>query len=517
MMKQPERSTHTTYLGFVVFVGGLVSLGIELAASRLLAPFFGTSQLVWMNLIGLILLYLSAGYWLGGRWADRSPHVRTLLLILTGAAVSVASIPLLATPILTNVQTWLRGANSAWLIGSFLGVLILFALPMTLLGCVSPFAVRLATSDVRESGRVAGRLFALSTIGSFLGTFLPVLVLIPTLGTRATFFTFSAALFAVTLPGFWLVHRRLLVVVPLAGLLAVAWLWWTMQTVPIKPHANLLYETESTYQYIRVLEDVDGLRSLELNEGIGTHSIYHPQRLFTQRLWDYFVALPAFAMNPKPLDEPRTWGLIGLAGGTAARLITATYGPDPITGVELDPKVVDVARTYFALNMPNLDVVVLDGRAWLAQTPKAFDILIVDAYRQPYIPFELTTVEFFTLARAHLSSDGVLAVNVAHGEDERLVDALVATMQTVFPTVYRMSVPRTYNTFLIATMQPTTPDQVAANSGMFARVLPEHLIRWMQTARLAPHTDAMVLTDDHAPVEYMVDWLILEEGSRLIR
>jgi len=225
--------------------------------------------------------------------------------------VSVASIPVLATSILSNVQTWLRGANSAWLIGSFLGVLVLFALPMTLLGCVSPFAVRLATYDVRESGRVAGRLFALSTIGSFLGTFLPVLVLIPALGTRATFFTFSALLFAITLPGFWLVRRRLLVVVPLTGLLVVAWLWWTMQTVPIKPHANLLYETESTYQYIRVLEDADGLRSLELNEGIGTHSIYHPRRLFMQRLWDYFVALPAFAAAPQPLDEPRTWGICG--------------------------------------------------------------------------------------------------------------------------------------------------------------------------------------------------------------
>ncbi|RME13772.1 MAG: spermine synthase [Ardenticatenia bacterium] len=516
-MTNKPRAPHTTYLGIVVFVGGLVSLGIELAASRLLAPFFGTSQLVWMNLIGLILLYLSAGYWLGGRWVDRSPHLTTLLLILVAAGVSVALVPVLATPLLHNVQTWLVNYESAWLIGSFLGVLLLFALPMTLLGCVSPFAVRLATADVRESGRVAGRLFALSTIGSFLGTFLPVLVLIPLMGTRATFFTFSAALFAVTLPGFWLVRRRLLIAVPLAGMVLVGWLWWTMQGAPIKPHVNLLYETESAYQYIRVLEDADGMRYLELNEGVGTHSIYHPERLFTQRLWDYFVALPAFAAQPKPLDESRSWGIIGLAGGTAARLITATYGPDPITGVELDPKVVDVARTYFAMNMPNLDVVVLDGRAWLAQTPNTYDLLIVDAYRQPYIPFELTTVEFFQAARRHLTPDGVIAVNVAHGEDERLVDALAATMQTVFPTVYRMPVPHTYNTFIIGTVRPTTPEQVSANSAMFAPLLPAHLVQWVQQARLAPHTNAQVLTDDHAPVEYLVDWLIVREGVRLNR
>ena len=185
------------YLHLTVFASGLVTLAVELSASRLIEPYFGTSNLIWATLIGLILLYLSAGYTLGGRWADRSPRAETLYGIVAWAAFLVGLIPFVAHPILTLAVTGFADFNAALLIGSFVSALILFSAPITLLGCVSPFAIRLAVSDVATSGGVAGRIYAISTAGSFLGTFLPVLVTIPNIGTRNTFLLFAFILMAV--------------------------------------------------------------------------------------------------------------------------------------------------------------------------------------------------------------------------------------------------------------------------------------------------------------------------------
>ena len=211
--KQPTTSSPTGALSsqllatnrqllVTVFFCGLVTLAVELSAFRLFAPVFGTSNLISAVVIGLILLYLSAGYILGGRWADRSPYPITLYRIIAWAAFLIGLIPFLALPLLRmardNLQN-LGNLNVALIVLAFGVTLILFAVPVTLLGCVSPFAVRLAMHDVAQSGRTVGRLYAVSTLGSFLGSFLPELVLLDLFGTRGTFVFLALLLLALAL------------------------------------------------------------------------------------------------------------------------------------------------------------------------------------------------------------------------------------------------------------------------------------------------------------------------------
>ncbi len=198
----------TGYLLLTVLVSGMTSMGVEMAASRLLDPYFGNSILIWANLIGLVLIYLTAGYYIGGRWADRDPRPSTLYQITAWAAFFVGVIPFVSSPILRWSMAGFANYSVGILAGSFLGVLILFCLPVTLLGCVSPFSIRLALTDIRQGGNIAGKIYAISTLGSILGTFLPVLLLIPQIGTRRTFLCLSAALLLVSLGGLAQESRR---------------------------------------------------------------------------------------------------------------------------------------------------------------------------------------------------------------------------------------------------------------------------------------------------------------------
>jgi predicted membrane-bound spermidine synthase len=186
----------------LVFVAGACSLAVELSASRLLAPYFGTSLFVWANLIGLILLYLTIGYYLGGRLADRFPRPRMLYTLTTVAAFLIGVVPFLAQPILNWALASFANFSISVFYGSLVSVLLLFAIPMILLGCVSPFAIRLRLARVGKSGRTSGQLYAISTTGSILGTFLPVLWLIPSIGTHDTFFVFAVSLLFVSILGF---------------------------------------------------------------------------------------------------------------------------------------------------------------------------------------------------------------------------------------------------------------------------------------------------------------------------
>lgn len=189
------------FLVAMVFVAGACSLAVELTASRLLAPYFGTSLFVWANLIGLILLYLTIGYYAGGRLADRYPRATVLYVLTTIAALLIASIPVIAGPILTWSLTVFGNIPLGDFYGSLFAVILLFALPMILLGCVSPYAIRLRIEQSGKAGRTAGQLYAISTGGSIVGTFLPVLVLMPDIGTRLTFFVFAIALLIMSLIG----------------------------------------------------------------------------------------------------------------------------------------------------------------------------------------------------------------------------------------------------------------------------------------------------------------------------
>jgi len=506
-----------------VFAAGMTTLAVELSASRLLGNVFGTSNLVWANVIGLILVYLSAGYFLGGRLADRRPDAALFYQLLAWAAFSAGLIPLVAQPILRAAGRAFETYDLGVVLGSFASVLILFALPVTLLGCIAPFAIRLALRDVGEAGHVAGRLYALSTLGSILGTFAPVLILIPSIGTARTFLVFAGLLLLIALAGLGLTAgRRAWAYAWMPPLLAV--LAWLALRGPIKPPpegTRLLYEGESEYNYIQVVEATDGTRYLLLNEGQGIHSVYHPERLATFGTWDYFLAAPFFNAPPFGPDRVRSLALIGLAAGTIARQYTAVFGPIPIEGIEIDPDIVAVGQRYFAMSQANLRIVVADGRYALEHSPQRYDVIGIDAYRLPYIPWHLTTREFFESVRAHLTRQGVVAINVGRTPgDRRLIEALGATLASVFPTVHVMDVPGTFNSLLVATVQPTRPENLAENLA----ALPPHAHPLLRDAlsraraQLAltpqpsfpPRGGEGAFTDDRAPVEQITNAMILQ-------
>jgi spermidine synthase len=490
----------------------MTTLAVELSASRLLGNVFGTSNLVWANIIGLMLVYLTAGYFIGGRWADRSPHPRTFHQLLAWAAFTAGLVPLLARPVLRLAAGAVADFDAAVAIGSFGAVLILFSAPVTLLGCVSPFAIRLALKDVSRAGNTAGRMYAISTLGSIVGTFLPVLVLIPSVGTARTFLVFAGILLAVALIGLFAADRRLglaylLMPAALAALAAV------LLPGPLKRAEGLLYEGESAYNYIQVVERGQ-TRFLLLNEGQGVHSIYNPGELATFGTWDFFLVAPFFNAPPYAPDRVHSLALVGLAAGTIAKQYTAVYGSIPIDGIEIDPGIVQVGRDYFDMREPNLNVIVEDGRYALAHSPRRYSVIGVDAYRLPYIPWQLTTREFFEEVRAHLEEDGVLVINVGRTDrDRRLIEGMAGTLRTVFPSVYVADVPDTFNSILFATRQPTQADNLLHNWGALGPeahpLLRESIERTLINLKSTP-ASATVFTDDAAPIEQLTNSIVIQ-------
>lgn len=496
----------------------MCTLAIEMSASRLLGNVFGTSNLVWANIIGLILLYLTAGYMIGGRWADRSPRQITFFGILTWGAFLSALIPLVARPVLTAAAHSVVGAQASLAIGSFIAVLVLFSIPVTLLGCVSPFAIRLAVKGVSDTGKTSGRIYAISTLGSLLGTFLPVLYTIPELGTFRTFLLFSGVLYLIGFVGLWRQKRSAalrLVWMPVV----IAILSLLVLNGPLRApvgSARILYEDESAYNYIQVQEDSAGNRYLYLNEGQGIHSQWNPQKVAFQRTWDFFLTGPYFNPAPHTPDKVQSIAIIGLAAGTIARQYIAAYGDIPITGIEIDPDIIEAGAEYFDMNkekMPSLTVYAQDGRYMLNELDQRFSVIGIDAYRPPYIPAHLTTVEFFQEVRDHLTDDGVVIINVGRtNTDRRLVDAMTATLLQVYPSVHAMDVPASFNTILVATVQPTTDENLSQNLALLPPdtnpIIADTVA--LGIVSLVPiHTSDTVFTDDRAPVETLVDSLVL--------
>ncbi|NPA26939.1 MAG: spermine synthase, partial [Chloroflexi bacterium] len=437
-------------LAVTAWLGGLTTLMLELAAGRLLRIFLGASNLVWAAIIGLILLYLTLGAWLGGRLADRWPSRQSLAWVFMAAAVGVVVAAVAARPFLLRASTALGQGRFSVLLLAFVTVLLFFAWPVTLLGMVSPMVLRLAQPRPDQVGRVSGWVSAIGTLGAFLGTFLPDLVLVPWLGIRRTFLLIALLL---ATWGLYLWPRsRTRVVLALGWMALGAWLWFVWSAGPLRPAPGLIYEKESAYNLIQVWER-EGWRLLILNEGQGVHSIYHPEHLTAKGSWMHFHAAPFLQGPPFEPGQVRSVAIVGLAGGTAARQAAAFYPHlQHITGWEIDPEVLAVGYQFFGLGeVTLLEARVQDGRLGLRQDPRRYDLIILDAYRPPYIPAHLATREFFQLVRAHLTEHGAVALNVGRTEhDRRLVDAFYATLSTVFPTVYGMDVPGTYNTVLYA-------------------------------------------------------------------
>ena len=494
-------------LSLIVFVVGAASLGTEIAAARLLAPFFGASTIIWANTIATVLVALSAGYAIGGRLADRDPTLRGLCRIILVAALLLAAVPFVADPFLTFAVDALDRVQAGAFVGSLLGVLVLISVPVLLLGAAAPYAIRLSLERVEQSGTVAGRLYAISTAGSLVGVFLSALALIPLVGTRRTFLAFALALALVSLAG---LRRRAALAAPavLAALLAVP----VGIVKASDSDERVIYETETPYQYARVTEEDDGERYLELNEGQAVHSQWQAGRWLTGNYWDGFLVLP-FAANER---APRRIAILGNAGGTTARAYGHFFARTAIDAVEIDGELTEIGRRFFDLRAPRLKTYSEDARPWLERQDRGrFDAIFVDAYRQPYIPFYLATREFFTAVRERLAPGGALVVNVGQPEgSDRLERVLAAGMRAAgFETVLRDPL-EIVNTLLVGT------DATGAGPGRLraaARGLPAALapLARASAVRMTPAPlGGDVYTDDRAPVEWLIDASLLRFAAK---
>ena len=491
-------------LPLLVFVVGTGSLGAEIAAVRLLSPYFGASTIVWANTIGVVLVALSIGYWLGGRLADRHPNLRALCLLTLAAASLLALVPFAADPLLDVAVDALDSISAGAFLGSLVGVLGLVAVPVLLLGMVSPWAIRLAVQTVEEAGEVAGRLYALSTAGSLAGTLLSALLFIPAVGTRRTFLIFAFAIAVVAVSGLRPLGRWAMAPAAIALLAALPVGTLKAQT----EDGRVIYETDTEYQYARVIERDDGSRALELNEGQAQHSIYDPRTVLTDDVWDGHLVLPFTALE----EPPRRVAILGNAAGTTSRAYEEFFPSTRVDGVEIDSELSEIGRRYFEMDNPRLRLFHEDARPFLRRTDERYDVISVDAYRQPYIPFYLATREFFELCRDRLAPGGVLIVNAGHpeGQDE-LEEVLTATMREVFPSVLRDPIEDT-NTLIVAAPQPLSVRRLRAAVPR----LPAGLRATANQAalRLAPPLrGGEVYTDDRAPVEWLIDKSIVDYAA----
>lgn len=497
----PSEPGQRRLLALLVFVVGAASLGAEIAAARLLAPYFGASTVVWANTIGVVLVALSVGYWFGGRFADRHPHMRGLCLLVLAAALLIAVVPFAARPFLGFSVDAFDSVSVGGFAGSLFGVLVLVAVPVTLLGAAAPWAVRLAVADVDRSGEVVGRLYATSTAGSLLGTMLAALLLIPLLGTQRTFLVFALALALVAAAG--LGWRFLAVPALLALVFSLP-----VGTIKAADTGHVLYEAETTQEYARVVERPDGSRVLELNEGQAVHSLYRPGSYLTGDYWDGQLVLPFAASS----QAPQRIAILGNGAGTVARAYGHFFPGTAVDAVEIDGELTELGRRFFDLRNPRMRTYAEDARPWLRRADERYDAIMVDAYRQPYIPFYLATREFFELAAERLAPGGVVIVNVGHPEgSDELERVLGRTMAAAFPVVARYPIEST-NTLLLASEAPLSAAHLARSAAKLPLAL-RPLAREAAVEMEPRLAGGEVYTDDRAPVEWLVDSSLLEYAN----
>jgi spermidine synthase len=499
----PARQPRPRLVRAIVFVVGTASLGAEIAAARLLAPYFGASTIIWANTIATVLVALSAGYAVGGRLADRRADLQGLCVIVLLASVLLAAVPFVADPFLRLSVSALGSLSVGGFLGSLAAVLVLVAVPVMLLGAVAPYANRLTVESVADTGRTTGNLYAISTAGSLVGTFLAALLLIPLIGTHRTFITFALALALVAALGLRSA-RSLVVPIAVAASLAIppAAIGASVQG------GRVIFSAETQYQHARVVQFRDGVRWLQLNEGVAVHSLYRPGSYLTGGYWDDFLVSP-FAGGAGP---PRRIAILGDAAGTVARAYGHYFPGTRVDAVELDGELTTIGRRYFHLGGPRLHLYTADARPWLQAAHARYDSIFLDAYRQPYIPFYLVTKEFFASVRAHLRPRGTILINVGHLPGSDALEKVVsATLRTVFPDVVRDRVSAD-NSLILASTRPLSSSRMVGAHGHVPFALQGLLAA--ASGRIGPALrGGRVFTDDVAPVEWLTDLSILRYAT----
>ena len=510
-MKEYPILKNKLFLYLTEFFAGVSVMAVELGASRLLAPYFSSSQIVWTIIIGTIMIAMALGNLYGGRAADKDPDPAPLYRRILIAAVWIAAIPVLGRYVILGVSGLLIFAVSTnfLVIAAFLSCMLLFVFPLFLLGTVTPSLVKAVTESLDEGGRTVGRLGACTTVGSILGTFLPTFVTIPAVGTSVTFLIFSGILLVIALVFFFSSKKGLrasVIAVVLYILCAIfgrsdSFAFWEKE---------LRYEGESVYNYLQVREDEHSV-VLATNVLFGVQSVMMKDGGLTGMYYDYALAAPVICGREAPSVL-----ILGNGTGTYARQCLNYFPGCTVEGVEIDGKITELAVRYFA--MPDeVKVTEYDGRAFLQAVGEKYDVILVDAYQDITIPFQMSSVEFFTMVRDHLEPGGVMAVNMnMHSDGEGSInEALCDTIAAVFPSVSTVDVAGNTNRELFACMEGDIAERLAAGTEKLGRGELQNLMRTVHARLETVNGGEHILTDDRAPVELLgmraIDALIADE------
>lgn len=502
------------YLYLTEFFSGVSVMAVELGASRLLAPYFSSSQIVWTIIIGTIMIALALGNVWGGRMADKDPNTDRLYRRLLIAAVWIAAIPVLGKYIILGISgaLVLTISTNFLILAAFCACMVIFVFPLFLLGTVTPSLVKYTVDSLEDNGKTVGTLGAFNTIGSILGTFLPTFVTIPAVGTAVTFLLFSGILLAIGLIYFLSSKARWKTCLIAAVLFVLCAIFGSRGGFAFW-EKDLTYEGESVYNYLQVKETEDRT-ILSTNVLFGVQSVKMKEDGLTGMYYDYALAAPVMA----GLDEDKAGDILILGNGTGtfASQCTQYFPRASVAGVEIDDKITDLAHTYFDLP-EQVDVTTYDGRAYLQAVDKQYDVIQVDAYQDITIPFQMSTVEFFTLVRDHLAPGGVMVVNLnMHSDGEGSINqSLCDTIASIFPYVATVDVPGTTNRELFAAMDGDPIQWLLENrTSVTDSDLAQQMARVAQGVTRYEGGDH-ILTDDQAPVEVLgmraIDGLIQGE------
>lgn len=512
------------YLYLTEFFAGMSVMAVELGASRLLAPYFSSSQIVWTIIIGTIMIAMALGNYFGGKSADKDPDPDKLYKRILLSAVWIAAIPFIGKIVILGISAVLVVTVSTnfliW--AAFLACMVIFVYPLFLLGTVTPSLVKYTTDSLEDNGRTVGTLGAFNTVGSIIGTFAPTFITIPTVGTAVTFLIFSGILLMLGLVYFFSCKRGYIRIAICTVLFIVFCITGTVLGFAFWER-SLTYEGESVYNYLQVKED-DKQAALSTNVLFGIQSIYMKDGGLTGLYYDTAMAAPL--MSEGDDITKKNMLILGMGTGTYAKQCKAYFPGIKVEGVEIDDKITDLAHKYFDLD-DDIKVTTYDGRAFLNSLKGAnrkssdsavkYDVIMVDAYQDITIPFQMSTVEFFTLVKNSLAPDGVMVVNMNMHSDKKgsINECLCDTIASVFSNVYTVKVDGTTNRELFASDLSGMPDRLYSTSQKLEdndlKALMEDIYMRMERYEGGEN----ILTDDKAPVELLgmqvIDDLISEE------
>jgi len=519
-MKERKILKNKAYLYLTEFFSGMALMAVEIGAQRLISPYFSSSQIVWTMIIGTIMIAMALGNVYGGRSADKDPDPDRLYRRILIAAIWLALIPVVGKYVIIGISALLifKVSHGFLIIAAFVVCMVVFVFPLFLLGTVTPSLAKYTMGSLEDNGKIVGTLGASNTIGSIIGTFIPTFVTIPAVGTNVTFLIFSGILIALSLIYFFSIgftyHKKKIIASCLIFALCIVFghqtdfAFW-------ESGDNVKYEGESTYNYLRVTDDGSQV-ALSTNVLFGVQSVLNKQKSLTGMYYDYAMAAPLMTKNALKGQDAL---ILGMGSGTFAHQCSEYLQQVHCEGVEIDQKITDLARKYFD-EPKSTKVVTYDGRAYLNAIDKKYDVIMVDAYQDITIPFQMSSVEFFRMVKEHLNDDGVMVVNMnMRGQTKgSITDYLTDTIQSVFPTVYTADVPNTTNRELFASMSPDIKNNLDMNLALSSQ-------NDEYTEMMAQVSDGLVkqpggsyiLTDDKAPVELLgirvIDRLINDEVS----